>query len=325
MVNLLKKYWFLLGLLIVFILTLKDSTETIARTGLFLKAHHGADIAIVLIFFIYGLTTHASELKSGINDIQGLGIGLFNIFIIAPVIAAVFMVLPLPEGLIIGIFIVSVMPTTLSSGVVMTGAAGGNIAHALLITLTANILSVFTIPVILAFLLSLYKDAVSVNIDKLAIMIKIGLLVVLPLIAGLGVKKWVNKLIETAGNFIQQLNQLFVIAIVWMSLSQTKPVILGNMDMVPRVFLAVLVFHVMLLLSAFLLTRLFKIPSGRRESVIFMGSQKTLPLSVIIQVTLFPQYGMALIVCVLHHIVHLFIDSYLVGKLKRDSSVPLHG
>lgn len=305
-----------MGLLIVFIATLKDATGTISRIGLFLKTHRGADIAIFLIFLIYGFTTHASDLKRGVNDIKGLLTGLLNIFIIAPAIAVLFIFLPLPEGLIIGILIVSAMPTTLSSGVVMTGAAGGNIAHALLITLTANILSVFTIPVVLAFLLSLYKDSVSVSIDKLAIMIKISFLVVLPLVIGLVIKPWVNGVIDKIGGFIQQLNQVFVLAIVWMSLSQTKPVILGNMALVPRVFLAVLVFHVILLLSAFLLTRVLKIPKGRRESVIFMGSQKTLPLSVIIQVTLFPQYGMALIVCVLHHIVHLFIGSYLVGKFK---------
>ena len=55
---------------------------------------------------------------------------------------------------------------------------------------------------------------------------------------------------------------------------------------------------------------------GRRESVIFMGGQKTLPLSVILQVTLFPTFGLALVVCVLHHIIHLIMDAYLVERLK---------
>ncbi|MBW2597910.1 MAG: bile acid:sodium symporter [Deltaproteobacteria bacterium] len=48
-----------------------------------------------------------------------------------------------------------------------------------------------------------------------------------------------------------------------------------------------------------------------------MGSQKTLPLSVILQVSLFPQYGLALVVCVLHHLVHLLMDGYLVGRLRK--------
>ena len=39
-------------------------------------------------------------------------------------------------------------------------------------------------------------------------------------------------------------------------------------------------------------------------------------LSIILQVSLFPQYGLALVVCVLHHMIHFLMDGYLVGKLK---------
>ena len=67
---------------------------------------------------------------------------------------------------------------------------------------------------------------------------------------------------------------------------------------------------------AFWLSRILAIGPGRRESVIFMGSQKTLPLSVILQVTLFPDYGLALVVCVVHHVLHLIMDAYLVERLK---------
>ena len=317
MIAVVKKYWFLLGLLGVFVLTLADTTETLSGLGVRLKGMHGADVAIVLIFFIYGLTTPAGELRRGVRDVKGLGLGLFNIFAVAPLIAVLFLILPLPEGMLIGIFIVAVMPTTLSSGVVMTGAAGGNIAHALLITLTANVMSVVTIPVVLSFLLSLHTGAVAVVIDKAAIMAKIGFLVVLPLGVGILIRLRAKDVIDQVGKMIQQLNQVFVLAIVWMSLSQTRVVILDNVTMIPQVFLLVFLFHGMLLASAFLLVFCFRLDPGRRESVIFMGAQKTLPLSVIIQVTLFPQYGMALIVCVLHHIVHLFIDSYLVGKIAR--------
>ena len=42
-----------------------------------------------------------------------------------------------------------------------------------------------------------------------------------------------------------------------------------------------------------------------------------LPLSIILQMTLFPHYGIALLVCVLHHIVHLMMDGYLVERLRQ--------
>ena len=47
-----------------------------------------------------------------------------------------------------------------------------------------------------------------------------------------------------------------------------------------------------------------------------MGGQKTLPLSVILRISLFPDYSITLLVSVVHHIVHLMVDGYLVERLK---------
>jgi sodium/bile acid cotransporter 7 len=76
-------------------------------------------------------------------------------------------------------------------------------------------------------------------------------------------------------------------------------------------------FHAILLAAGFLSIRLFHIPRGRLESILFMGGQKTLPLSVLLQVKLFPQFGLALAFCVFHHFIHLMMDGYLVGRLNR--------
>jgi len=208
------------------------------------------------------------------------------------------------------------MPSTLSSGVVMTGAAGGNVAHALVITILANGIAVFTIPVALGLLLNLVGGTTVVHLDKAAIMIKLGLLVLLPLICGLTIKYFAKSLTDRLDKKLQILNQCLVLGIVWMAMSQARHVIISSGDMIGVVFLLVFSFHGVLLAAAGIFALFFKIGRGRRESVIFMGSQKTLPLSIILQVSLFSQYGLALVVCVLHHIVHLSMDGYLVGKLR---------
>jgi sodium/bile acid cotransporter 7 len=91
---------------------------------------------------------------------------------------------------------------------------------------------------------------------------------------------------------------------------------LNSGEMIGWVLVLVFVFHGVLLASAGLLSWGLQLGPGQRESVIFMGGQKTLPLSVILQVSLFPQYGLALVVCVVHHIVHLLMDGYLVGRFR---------
>ena len=112
------------------------------------------------------------------------------------------------------------------------------------------------------------------------------------------------------------LNQCLVLWIVWMAISQARYAMINSGDKIGIVFLLVFSFHGILLAAAGLFTKFFNLGKGRRESVIFMGSQKTLPLSIILQVSIFPQYGLALVFCVLHHLVHLLMDGYLVEKLR---------
>lgn len=308
-----KQNWFLIALVGICVLTLIDVTGTLAGIGKWFKAHNGADAVICTIFFCSGLILKREEIKAGLRDIRGAVIALVIIFAVAPLAAYVIGLLPFDPAVKIGLFLVSVMPTTMSSGVVMTGAAGGNIAHALLITVLANSLSIVTIPFSLALLL---ESVESLPIDKARMIIQMALLVLLPLLLGLFLRPKKGPLLTTLQRGTPILNQCLILSIVWMGLSDAKETVLSGGAQVFIILVVSFVFHAVLLVAGFLAIRLFRIPRGRLESILFMGGQKTLPLSVLIQGKLFPQYGMALAFCVFHHFIHLMMDGYLVGKLK---------
>ena len=313
----LRKHWFLLGLFLVFFLTLADSTATVANAGQWLKWHGGPNAIIVLIFFISGLLIESDDVKSGIKDFQGTIIALILIFAVSPLVAIIPGVMPLSRGIKIGIFLTAVMPSTLSTGVVMTGAAGGNTAHALGITILSNGISVFTIPLTLSLLLYLIGSwVVPISIDKSSIMFQIGAVVIAPLFLGVMVRRLLTLNGTRRLHRFQILNQVLVLVIVWVSLSQSRLEILENLNILGLTALLAFCYHGLVLAVAGGLIHILKIPSGRRESIVFMGGQKTLVLSLILQVSLFPQYGLALVFCVVHHIVHLLMDGYLVGRLR---------
>jgi sodium/bile acid cotransporter 7 len=258
-------------------------------------------------------------LRKGLGDLRATLACLVLIFIAAPLLARGFQYLPLDKQIMTGLVLVAVMPSTLSSGVVMTGAAGGNMAHALFVTIVANSLAVFTVPVVLSWLLATQGTAAAVDIDKAAMMLKIAMLVLLPLAIGM-VLQWISRQrIKTIVPKIQLFNQFLILAIVWMGVCQSRAALIGGGRAVLPIAAAAFGFHFILVVVALLTAKLAGIGPGRRESVVFMGGQKTLPLSVILQVTLFPAYGLALVVCVLHHIIHLIMDAYLVEKLKHRS------
>jgi sodium/bile acid cotransporter 7 len=306
----------MMGLMAVFGLTLADTSDTLSSVGRWLRNRNGPDIVVFLIFIASGALLEVEQVKAGVKDVIGTIGALIVIFVIAPLTAVAFTQLPLEPPVLIGIFLVAVMPTTLSSGVVMTGAAGGNTAHALFITILANTLAVFTVPVSLSMLLSLIGDSSNVIIDKWHIMVKLFSLVLIPLCCGVALKYFANKLCTRVTPVMQIFNQCLILLIVWMGISQARPAIIAGGNLISEIILLAFLFHGLLLASAGGLSWILLIGRGRRESLIFMGAQKTLPLSIILQVALFPFYGQALVFCVVHHIVHLMMDGYLVGKMK---------
>lgn len=312
-----KKRWFLFGLLLVCMITLIDESETVASLGKWCKGQGGGNAVIFLIFFASGLILNNEQISKGLGDLQGTALALVLIFVIAPIVAYALNALPMDREARIGLFLVAVTPTTMTSGVVMTGAAGGNMAHALLITVLANGMSLLTIPLSLSVLLGIGGEGGAVSIEKGKMIVQIGFLVLVPLVIGMMLRPKRPGLVGRLRKGIPVFTQSMILAIVWMGLSGARAAVLSGGGRTFQVVVFAFLFHALLLVVAFVLVKLLRIGVGRRESVIFMGGQKTLPLSVLLQTTLFPEYGLALAFCVIHHFVHLMMDGYLVHRLGR--------
>ncbi len=313
----LKKQWFLCGLVLVFALVMFDGSGTLADFGIFLKAHKGSSLAIFIIFLSSGLIIEMDQIRAGIRDIKATSTALVCIAVIAPLAALVLTRYPLDPGMAVGLILIAVVPTTLSSGVVMTGQAGGNMAHALFVTILSNFLCIFTIPLVLPAMVNLQGMAggEGIVIHRGAIFIKLLLLVLVPLASGLLLKRYLIRISPEMKKRLGLFNQSMVLGIVYMSLSGARGVLISQASIVLWILPMVILFHLILLGAAFGAVRLLGMGRGRRESVIFMGAQKTLPLAVMLQLTCFPQFGTALLVCVLHHIVHLMMDGYIAARM----------
>jgi sodium/bile acid cotransporter 7 len=310
-----KEQWFLISLATAFFAVCLEPTDTLASLGIFLKTKNAQDVMIVVIFVISGLLIENKQVKAGLKDVKATALALSVIFIVAPATALLIGFIPMDTGIIVGLFIVAVMPSTLSSGVVMTGRAGGNMAHALFVTILSNFISIVSIPLILGLLLKFLDQQKELAIDQVSIMIRLAFLVVLPLAFGMLLKSRVFSRSQLKKYKLEVVNQWMIVGIVFISLGSAKQVLMGKgIDLLCILILSIL-FHLILLGAAFLLVRCFNIEKGRYESVVFMGAQKTLALALVLQVTYFPEFGMALLVCVVHHIIHLMIDGYVCTKM----------
>ena len=313
--GIIKKHWFLAGLVLIFTLVTLDRSLTLADLGIFLKDHQGAKFMIFSIFLFSGLIIEPDQIRAGIRDVRATAAAMGLIIVLSPLLGALFLLLPLETGTALGLVLVAVMPTTLSSGVVMSGQAGGNMAHALFVTILSNCLAVVSIPLVLPLLVAPLHLSTSIAIDRSAIFIKLVLLVLLPLLLGLLAKQAGLIVAPVWKKRLAVANQCIVLCIVFMSFSGARNALLSQ-GLAPLFILPLACgFHLLLLAAAIRLAGMMRIERGRRESVIFMGAQKTLPLAVMLQISFFPGYATALLVCVLHHILHLMMDSYLAARM----------
>ena len=320
-----KKYWFILGLAAIFVLILGDTTGTLTSLGKWVKNHHGTDLVMGIIFLCSGLMLDTKKIRPGLGDLKGVGAAMFLIFVVAPAFAYLMAKLPLSYGIVIGFFIVSAAPTTLSSGVVMTAAAGGNMPHALLVSLLSNSVAVLTVPLTLTLLMGGWGSGKPVRIEQSALIIKIGTLVLLPLATGLLLRFILKIPSNRPVSTLQQINQVLILVMVGVGVSQARDSLFAGGFQISIILLLVVLYHGIMLTVAVFIGRALRLPAEFSKSVLFMGSQKTLPLTLIVQVSAFPTYALALVVCVLHHLTQLFMDGYLVGWLQTNKHIDTEG
>ena len=139
-----KKLFLPVGMLVAVALSF-----ILPQPGIFFKGLGINNYLIIAIFFVCGWQTTA-EMKFDRKFLQIFVTGALITLVAAPFlglgIARGFGLDPLSAA---GLMVIAAMPPTLSSGVVMTGTAGGNRLLAMTVTIGYSFIGVFILPLIL--------------------------------------------------------------------------------------------------------------------------------------------------------------------------------
>lgn len=315
---------FLLGLLLAVVLAFVWPGP--GAQGGALHAGMLNNFGIALILFLQGISLAFEKIRSGAGNWRlHLIIQSFT-FLIFPLVGLIFdAVIPRvwpgePTAIRQGILYLCVLPSTVSTSVVLTAVAGGNTPGALFNAAFSNILGVIVTPVLVQFLME--KTGGGAPFGPL--LLKIMLLTLVPFAAGMVLRNFVKDRVDARKIWVTRISNAVILFIVYSAFCDSVEgqvwqryglALTGQVA-----FLVTLLFGVMSLL-VFGANRALRLPRGDAIASYFCSVKKTLAMGAPLALLIFgdnADLSLILLPVMLYHPLQLFVNGVLANRWSRS-------
>jgi sodium/bile acid cotransporter 7 len=221
----------------------------------------------------------------------------------------------------VGAFYLAVLPSTVSSSVVMVSIAGGNIPAAIFNASISSLIGIFLTPVWMNIFVSANNLSAS---DLSGVIINLCFQVLLPVAVGLALHRQLGFIAVRFKNQLRYVDQAIILLIVFRAFCDS---FLNNMfdgysitELVVLSALMLLFFFVMLAVMQLIAVRM-GFSREDRITVIFCGSKKSLVQGAVMGQVLFPgaaALGILLLPLMIYHGLQLFAGSILAQQFARS-------
>ncbi len=307
-----KKLILPVGLILAVILAYINSS-----LGIFLGRFNCIDFLVMLLFLIYG---YKFDFKNGVFKVRVLKstiVIILSTLIVIPFVGILIGYLFFSGMLLLGFIIITSMPPTLSSGIVITANSEGDELLAAIYTIVLNITGIFIIPLIYKVTISSYGN---ISINPLSIFYKLIIIILIPLLIGVVVRELFPKYIKL--NCLSIMPSIFVIIITFISLCYSMAVI--KSDSIYLLFVIVLgslTAHFIFMAINYIISRkIMRYDIATVKAFVFVGSQKTLPIAMVVLFSIVKNNKAILLattVMVIYYIVQLIADSIITAGIKK--------
>ncbi len=311
----LARNWFLVGLLaaVAVGLTAPRAGVAVSRDGA------SATVLVVLLFLTSGMSLPTEAIRTGLRDVRlHLFLQLF-IFAVCPLYFAATAALLWRGGdprIVAGILALAVLPTTVSSCIVFTQLARGNVVATIFNASLANVLGVFLSPLLLSWLLQRTGRALPAE-ELLRMLSSLSLQMLLPVAIGqvlrLRLRAWIERQRRRFGVFMNGA----IVVIVWFSFSRPAldPTFAPSLLRFWPLLGYLAVSHLLLLGLAWSGARALRLDRANTCTALFVAPQKTLALGAPLLTTFFAGdpdlLGLALLPLIMYHLWQLAVAGFL--------------
>ncbi len=237
-------------------------------TEFFLNLKALIPLLLGMIIFFMGLTVNIDQFKDILKKPQWIFITVLLQYSVMPILAyLIARVLNLSDEISLGFIILGSCPGGTASNVI-TYLCNGNVPLSLMCTLTSTVLSILITPYLILFL----ADK-SINIDLISLMYSTSKIVLIPLILGLLVRIYFDKLIikiKFLFPIVSELTIALVIAVIFAINSDSLKVLNTT------IFFGVILHNIGGLLIGYFVARFFTLSNASIKTIsIEVGMQNS--------------------------------------------------
>ena len=172
-----------------------------------------APIILALIMLGLGLGLKIDDFTRILKTPKDFFVGFFSQLIILPLVAySLIIILKVPPELAIGVMIIAAAPGGVTSNI-LTKFADGDVALSISLTAVISLISIITVPLIIFTSADLFGITnISQNISMTGIALKMFLVITVPVILGMIIRKFAENFVNSKIQIFEKLNIiLFVI------------------------------------------------------------------------------------------------------------------
>ena len=242
-------------------------------------------LALAFIMFTLGLGLSISDFSNVFKKPKNFLIGLVSQLIFLPIVGLILVIIwPLPIEIAIGVMLIAAAPGGVTSNI-LTFFARGDVALSVSLTAVMSLLSAVSVPIVLAISIGLIGDSsLPESISLTGIALSMFLIVTLPVLLGMGVRSFLNRLtlkIEKSARFISTL--LFVLVLLGAILAERENVV----SYFAQTGLVVLALNILMMLIAFYWSGFFGTGISQKKAIAIECGLQNGTLAIFVGTTVF--------------------------------------
>lgn len=291
-----------------------------------LQSQYTAKLAVIFIFFLQGLSLPLEAIQAALGKVRlHVFVQCFSFLFFPLMIASA--VLPLrgilPADLWLGFIYLAVLPTTISTCIVYTSTAGGDVAAAVFNVTLANLAGIFIVPLVMAWLVAESGNTLPVA----PLLVNICGFILLPMLAGQGLRFFLPPMrawLSRQKGRVKTINTYLVFYIIFCAFSNSvqdaiwQSVPVGLLVATGGLCLA---FFLVALAVASTLLFLLRFEREDRLTGFFCSTQKGLAAAVPMAQSIFAgsniEVSLILLPILIYHALTLSIEGVLAGAFSR--------